>query len=177
MALALSGWDGPGRFAAGPVRSWKSSSDGYADQDPACAGLGNQHAATNAHAPAQCHAHFISIGLSDGSHIHSHPACASRHRRSNGHAACPFADTDAPATYQHSNLPSDGATAESAARNDHANDERSASASPSGGRGMGYGGWLCPGNLATGRRLSGMGCSCGLAGLPGPGNAGILLSK
>jgi len=52
MALVLNGCGGPGRIADDSVFAWKSSSDGYADQDPCRAGLGNEHAPSDTHAPA-----------------------------------------------------------------------------------------------------------------------------
>ena len=99
MVLVLSGWDGSGRVAYGSVFAWKPSSDGHACKNPDCAGLGNQHATTNSHAPTQCHAYLILFGLYYKRYSHSHPTCANRYLRSHGRAARPSTDTDATASY------------------------------------------------------------------------------
>ena len=65
MALVLTGWDGPGRIADDSVCAWKSSGDGYANQDACRAGPSNEHALPDTHAPAQCDIHPISVAFSD----------------------------------------------------------------------------------------------------------------
>ena len=143
MALVLSSWGGPGRIADDSVCAWESSDDGYADQDPCRAGLGNEHARSNTHAPAQCDIHPVSVAFSDERAIQPQPSGASRHTHTDRHGACSFGDTHAPGSHQHGNPAGDRATAESTTSNGDADGQISASPSTSAGWGMGYGGRLC----------------------------------
>jgi hypothetical protein len=89
MALDLSGWYGPGRIADDSVCPWKSSGDGYADQDSHRPGPGNEHAPSDTHVPAQCDIHPVPVAFSDEHPSQPQPSRAGRHPHTDRHATCP----------------------------------------------------------------------------------------